>query len=175
MRGGGATLGFIGLIALVVGAYYLWVAILYVGIPLAILGGGVTIYLLRKYPDFVSMRHKDAGMREGAIVLAIGSVLLGSVSLVGNIFTQQGPFSKANSVTAASLDTQDEEASARAAQCRFYATATEKDVQRVCLKQVNSKAVMDRFSTTDRNFAYIGCSENMKEEAKACRVTPSWD
>jgi len=85
-----SRLGCFGVLALCVAVYFLWIAVLYVGIPLALVGGALSYYLFKEHPE--DCGYED--IRMGAAILAGGSFVIGVMSLVGNILTDQGPFGR---------------------------------------------------------------------------------
>lgn len=88
----GSKLGCFGFLALCLAVYFLWLAVLYVGIPLAILGGAVSARMFSRYRDDDTRHGED--MRFVAASLAGGAVVLGLISAAGNIFSDDGPFGR---------------------------------------------------------------------------------
>lgn len=85
-------IGCFGFLTICVAIYFLWVAILYAGIPVALIGG------LAAYGIFRSHRHHDDGaatdMRYLAAVIGGGAAVLLVTSLLGNIFTEHSPLKR---------------------------------------------------------------------------------
>lgn len=100
-----SKLGCFGFLALAMAVYFLWIAILYVGIPLAIIGGAASVYLFKQNPNDEEGVDFDAdGLRVFATVLAGGSLVLGLVSLAGNIYSDDGPFGQRETSPAAAAE-----------------------------------------------------------------------
>jgi thiol:disulfide interchange protein len=94
-------LGCFGFLALVVAIYVLWIAILYAGIPLALIGGGFAWYLFNQNRDDDSDAGESA--RTIANIVGVGSVMLGVISLIGNLYSDDGPFAPRGEVAAPSV------------------------------------------------------------------------
>lgn len=89
-------IGCFGFLALCLAVYFLWMAILYAGIPIAVIGGIAAIWMFKSHP---SDDAHDSDWRFAAAALGGGSAVLLCVSLAGNIFSTDGPFSKASKGT----------------------------------------------------------------------------
>jgi hypothetical protein len=75
----------------------LWLALLYLGIPLGVIGGGVAVYLFKTNPDdpdhYTSDRAYSRAKRErrNAVFFGALSAVLALASLAGNYFSEDGP------------------------------------------------------------------------------------
>lgn len=90
--GNSQRLGCFGFLALIFLIAVVWQAILYIGIPIAIVGGLVAAYLFKVGKEDAANDHSR---RNAAILVAGGSGVLFLASLAGNIFTDDGPFRRA--------------------------------------------------------------------------------
>ncbi|AMU94206.1 hypothetical protein AOA14_06250 [Sphingopyxis terrae subsp. terrae NBRC 15098] len=86
-----SNLGCIGFILLAIGIYALWVAVLWIGLPLAAVGAYFAYTEFKKAGD---PERKQTIHRNNALALAGGSAILASVAIWGNIATDKGPFSR---------------------------------------------------------------------------------
>lgn len=169
MRLGTGQLGCFWLIAILAAAYFLWVAILYVGIPLALIGGGFAIHIFRKADEQRHAKHRASAREDGYLVLA-GAVVLFAISLAGNIFTQDGPFGRP---TAARKGPEVESAAAKAKRCNYYRAMSLEDMRSQCRSHVN-KSTWSCSTAQEQASCYINCAEGIKEAAQACGVERDW-
>lgn len=74
----------------------LWWALLYLGIPLGVIGCGITVYLLRMSPESSDLLDQPKATQNyrNAIILAGASAVLIVASLLGNYFDNNGPLHK---------------------------------------------------------------------------------
>lgn len=84
-------IGCFGFLCILFFVAILWQAVLYVGIPIAIVGGIVAAYLF----DRANSDEEEGNATRGlALLVATGSAVLFIVSAAGNIFTEDGPFAQ---------------------------------------------------------------------------------
>jgi hypothetical protein len=78
------------IIALAVVIGFLWIAILYAGVPLAIVGCGVGYYIYNQNSG-IETKKARGNVKNSYWVMGCAAIL-GVASLAGNVLTDQGPF-----------------------------------------------------------------------------------
>lgn len=87
-----SNLGCLGILALVVAIYALWMVVLWVGVPLALVGMFIAHSELKK--SRVTESRKSIRQKNNALALGTGSALLGIASIWGNLASAEGPLAK---------------------------------------------------------------------------------
>lgn len=77
------NIGCFGFLCLLVFIAFVWKAILYIGLPLALVGGGIAYYLIK---------GENEGFRNYGWIVAGASLLLGLASIAGNLSSEDGFF-----------------------------------------------------------------------------------
>ena len=86
-----SNLGCFGILALIVAVYALWIVVLWVGVPLAVVGMVIAYSELQK--SRVAESRKNI-RKNNALALGAGSALLGIASIWGNLSSAEGPLAK---------------------------------------------------------------------------------
>ena len=94
-----SRIGCFGFLALAFIVYFLWMAVLYVGFPLALVGGGIAVHLFNRYRDDDS--EDGSNMRLLSVAVGIGSLVLGLISLAGNLYSDDGPLASMRATSSA--------------------------------------------------------------------------
>ncbi len=98
-RVGGAMqqgrLGCFGLIGVAIALALLWKLTLYIGVPLAI-AGGVTANILYRKASEEEDYERVAEQQKLALTVALSSAFLLIAAILGNVFTNDGPFGKSD-------------------------------------------------------------------------------
>lgn len=89
------NIGCFGFLCIAIFIAFLWNAIIYIGIPLAMAGGGICYYMLK---------NEDEDIRLWGLIVGATAGLLGLVSIAANIYSDDGPF-KSESEEVATDDT----------------------------------------------------------------------
>ena len=106
--------GCAGIIALSILIYALWMAVLYIGIPLALIGGFYAWKLFDRHR--FDQSNKGASQRMVAFLVGGGALILGLISLSGNMLSNDGLFRSSNPNSAsAPLSAEQDEANKAAA------------------------------------------------------------
>lgn len=89
-----SNVGCFGLLALLIVIAFVWQAILYVGMPIGLIGGLVAYFAYRKA---IATEEGNTDYKLGLLIFGAASMLLFIASAAGNYFTNDGPFSRENS------------------------------------------------------------------------------
>lgn len=93
-----SNVGCFGLIALLIVIGLVWNVILYVGMPVGLIGGLVATYAYRKA---TAEGHGHTDYKFRLLIVGAASIVLFVASAAGNFFTDDGPFGRKGSDTVA--------------------------------------------------------------------------
>jgi ABC-type glucose/galactose transport system permease subunit len=71
-----------------------WILILYIGIPIAILGSFVSYYLYKNHKNGDDVFENEKEFPIAAVIVAVASILIGIGSILGNIYDDDAPYNK---------------------------------------------------------------------------------
>lgn len=162
-----AKIGCFGTFVLALAVYFLWIATLYVGIPLAVAGGVAAYQISKKAREDDALDRKSRNRRlDSAFALYGGSFILFCASLAGNIFSDEGPFKQSSVESAeASPDSGPEKVSVSPELCADLRAEPQiySNIQAACYRMYPSDSWGDSASRAV-------CESKRREELDACGI-----